>query len=64
MNIKSARELVSAANADVATLSAEDAMKLFDDSNVVFVDVRETDERRKSGALKGSVSASGRAHGC
>lgn len=56
MNVKSAKELVSAANAEVATLSAEDAVKLFDDPNVVFVDVRETDERRKTGALKGSVS--------
>jgi rhodanese-related sulfurtransferase len=57
MNIKSAKELVSAANADVATLSAEDAVKLLNDPNVVFVDVRETDERRKTGAPKGSVSA-------
>lgn len=57
MNIKSAKELVAAANADVETLSADDALKLMDDSNVVFVDVRETDERRKTGALKRSVSA-------
>ena len=58
MNIKSAKELVSAANADVATLSADDAVKLIDDPNVVFIDVRETDERRKTGTLKGSVHAS------
>ena len=38
MNIKSAKELVSAANADVATLSADDAVKLIDDPNVVFID--------------------------
>ena len=56
MNIKSANELVAAANADIVTLSVDDAVKLIHDPNVVFVDVRETDERRKSGALKGSVS--------
>lgn len=57
MNIRSAKELVSAANADVETLSADDAVKLMDDANVVFVDVRETDERRKTGTLKGAVNA-------
>jgi hypothetical protein len=57
MNLKSAKELVAAANADVETLSADDALKLMDDSNVIFVDVRETDERRKTGDLKRSVSA-------
>lgn len=55
MNIKSAKELVSAANAEVETLSADAAVKLMDEPNVVFVDVRETDERRKTGVLKGSV---------
>jgi rhodanese-related sulfurtransferase len=57
MNIKSAKELVAAANADVATLSADAAVKLIHDPNVVFVDVRETDERRKTGNLKGAVHA-------
>ncbi len=56
MNVKSSKELVSAANAEVETLSADAAVKLVDDPNVVFVDVRETDERRKTGTLKGSVS--------
>ena len=58
MNIKSAKELVAAANADIVTLSADDAVKLIHDRNVVFVDVRETDERRKTGTLKGAVHAS------
>lgn len=33
-------------------------MKLTNDPNVVFVDVRESDERRKTGTLKGAVHAS------
>ena len=57
MNIKSAKELVAAANADIVTLSADDAVKLIHDPNVAFVDVRETDERRKTGTLKGAVHA-------
>ena len=57
MNIKSAKELVAAAAAEVETLSADAAVKLMDDPNVVFVDVRETDERRKTGTLKGAIPA-------
>lgn len=57
MNIKSAKELVASANADVVTLSADAAVKLMDDPDVVFVDVRETDERRKTDNLKGAVHA-------
>ncbi len=57
MNIKSAKKLVASANADVVTLSADAAVKLMDDPDVVFVDVRETDERRKTGNLKGAVHA-------
>jgi len=58
MTTKSAKELVTSANADVETLSADEAIKLRNDPNVIFVDVRETDERRKAGTLKGSVHAS------
>ena len=43
---------------EVAALSADDALRLIDDPNVVFVDVRETDERRKTGTLKGPVHVS------
>lgn len=57
MTTKSAKELVAAANADVETLSADEAVKLMDDSNTVFIDVRETDERRKTGSLQGAVHA-------
>lgn len=57
MAIKSAKELVAEANAEVVTLSADEAVKLVNNPNTVFVDVRETDERRKAGTLKGAVHA-------
>ena len=55
MEQKSAKELVAAASRQVETLSAEDAVKLAGDANVVFVDVREGEELEKSGKLKGAV---------
>ncbi len=58
MAIKSAKELVAEANSDIKTLSADEAVKLLNDPTFVFVDVRETDERRKTGTLKGAVHAS------
>ena len=57
MTIKGAKELVAAANADVETLSADDAVKLMNDSNTLFIDVRETDELRTTGSLHGAVHA-------
>lgn len=57
MNIKSAKELVAAANADVETLTAADAAKLADDPNVTFIDVRETQEVQKTGKLNRAVHA-------
>jgi rhodanese-related sulfurtransferase len=58
MNIKSAKELVAAAHTDIDTLPADAAAKIINDPDVVFVDVREGDERRKLGTVKGSVHAS------
>ncbi len=57
MNVRSAKDLVAAAHADIETLSADEAVKLINDSNVVFVDVREADERRKLGTVKAAVHA-------
>ena len=56
--LKSAKELVAEATAEVETLSADAAVNLIGDPNVVLVDVRESDERRKTDVLKGSVHAS------
>ncbi|MBI3434780.1 MAG: rhodanese-like domain-containing protein [Proteobacteria bacterium] len=58
MTTKSAKELVAAANAEIETLAADAAVKLMNDANVVFVDVRDGDERRKAGALQGAVHVS------
>jgi rhodanese-related sulfurtransferase len=57
MTIKSAKELVAAANANVETLLAEEAAKLASDPNVVFVDVREAEEMRRTGKVKDAVHA-------
>ena len=55
MERKSAKELVAEAIRQIETLSAEDAVKLAGDPNVVFVDVREGEELEKFGKLKGAV---------
>lgn len=53
MLIKGVKELVAAANKEVESLSAEQALELTGD--VVFVDVREGEELRKTGKLKNAV---------
>ena len=55
MSIESAKQLVSAANAEIDTITPEAALALARESNVTIVDVRETDEVRKTGKLKGAV---------
>lgn len=57
MSIKSAKDLVTEANAEISTLSADEAVKFLNDPSVVFVDVRETDERRKAGTVSGAAHA-------
>lgn len=54
---KSAKELVSAANASVETLAPEAAIKRARESHSIFVDVRETEEVKRTGKLKGAVHA-------
>ena|SRR5579859_6077846 len=54
---RSAKEMVAAANAAVETLTPESALPLVGDPDVVFVDVRETIERQKTGGIAGSVHA-------
>ena len=55
MATKSAKDLVAEANRSVETLSGAEAAKLVGDANVVFVDIRESDELQKTGTLKGAV---------
>ena len=55
MATKTAKDLVAEANRSVETLSGAEAAKLVGDANVVFVDIRESDELQKTGTLKGAV---------
>jgi rhodanese-related sulfurtransferase len=54
---RGAKQLLAEANAQVTAIAAKDALALVADPNVVFVDVRETVERQKTGGIKGSVHA-------
>lgn len=53
--MKSAKDLVAEASQTVETLSGDEAVKLVGDANVVFVDVREEEELRKTGKVTGAV---------
>ncbi len=57
MTVRSAKSLVADANAAVDTLPAQAAVALGAESNVTFVDVREPDERVRTGSIPGAVSA-------
>ena len=54
---KSAKELVSAANSSVETLTPESAIERAKQKDTLFVDVRETEEVKKTGKLRGAVHA-------
>jgi rhodanese-related sulfurtransferase len=54
---RGAKQLLAEANAQVTAVGAKEAVALAGDPNVVFVDVRETIERQKTGGIKGSVHA-------
>ena len=54
---ESAKKMVSAANANIETLTPEAAIEKANKTAAVFVDVRETDEVKKTGKLKGAVHA-------
>lgn len=55
MTTKSAKDLVGEANRTIKTLSAAEAAKQVGDPNVVFVDIRETEELHKTGTVEGAV---------
>ena len=55
MTQKSAKDLVAAASREVETLSSEQALGLVGHPDVVFVDLRESEELHKTGKLKGAV---------
>ncbi len=51
------KQILAEANAVIETISVPDAQALVGDPDVVFVDVRETVERQRSGGIKDSVHA-------
>ncbi len=51
------KKMLAEANAVIETLPVQDALELVDDRNVVFVDVRETVERERTGTIPGAVHA-------
>ncbi|MBY0250030.1 MAG: rhodanese-like domain-containing protein [Methylobacterium organophilum] len=55
MTTKSAKDLVAEASREIETLTADEAVKRLGDADTIFVDVREGEEVRKSGKVKGAV---------
>lgn len=53
--MRSAKELVIAANARVTTVLVEDALTLVGDSETVFVDLRDSAELHRDGRIPGAV---------
>jgi rhodanese-related sulfurtransferase len=54
---KGVRDLLAEANAEVETLTAEVALTLKDDSNFVFVDIRDVRELDREGRIPGALHA-------
>ena len=54
--MKSAQELVAAANTKVTTVRVEDALSLVGDSETVFVDLRDSAELHRDGKIPGAVN--------
>lgn len=55
MTTKSAKDLVAEASQNIETLSGEEAAKLVGDPNMVFVDIREAEELKKTGSVRGAL---------
>lgn len=55
--VKGYRDYLAEANARIETLTAEEAVALFGDTSVAFVDLREPGELDQSGWIPGSVHA-------
>ena len=53
----SAQQLVDEANAEIETISVEDALALQDDDGVVLVDIRDIRELKREGRVPGALHA-------
>ena len=54
---KTVKQLLAEANAEVETIAAQDALKLKDDPNTVFVDIRDIRELERDGRIPGAFHA-------
>ncbi len=54
---KTVRQMLAEANAEIETVSAADAIKLKDDTGVVFVDIRDIRELDRDGRIPGAFHA-------
>lgn len=57
MITKSASQLVAEANAEIETLTAEEAIAMKDDENVQLVDIRDIRELHREGRVPGALHA-------
>jgi rhodanese-related sulfurtransferase len=57
MVTKGVKQLVAEANAEIETISQDDAKKLLDDENVMFVDIRDVRELERDGMIPGAFHA-------
>ncbi len=56
--MKSVRELLDAANASVETLDVNEAMRLLQQGDAAFVDVRDAEELEREGKIPGATHVS------
>jgi len=54
---KTVKQLLDEANAEVETISAENALKLKDDPNLLLVDIRDIRELDRDGRIPGAFHA-------
>ncbi len=54
---KTVKDLVAEANAEIETVSVADAIKLKDDPNIAFVDIRDIRELDRDGRIPGAFHA-------
>ncbi len=57
MVTKGVKQLVAEANAEIETVSQDDAKKLLEDDGVVFVDIRDVRELERDGMIPGAFHA-------
>jgi rhodanese-related sulfurtransferase len=54
---KTVAQMLAEANAEVETIAAADAIKLKDDPNILFVDIRDIRELDRDGRIAGALHA-------